>query len=59
MHPFPSQILIQQQQKNPRYATPLNQIHPVNQRLRLQEVNHDAPSQVTAQKDAEARALRG
>jgi len=55
----PSHEFIRNQQKNPRHAAPLDQIHPCNERLRLEKINRDPPRQITAQKNSEARSLGG
>ena len=56
LSPFPAD-LVQNQENQSGEATPLNQIEAVHQRLRFQEVFNQAPRQITAKKDAKARAL--
>jgi len=56
---FPNAGLIENQQENPCETAPLNQVHPIEQWLRLEKVDNQAPSEITSQKDSEARALRG
>jgi hypothetical protein len=55
---FPCSNFAHDKNENPGQTAPLNQIEPMNQRLRLEKVNEDAPRQITPQKDAKTRSLR-